>query len=238
MKKILGLIPARGGSKGVPNKNIRLLNNKPLIAHTIETATKSELLTDVVVSTDDHKISDVSKCFGANVPFLRPEHIATDEAKTIDVCLHAINYFQKNGMNFEILVLLQPTSPLRSVHDIDGTINLLLNHKKNSCITLSSVGSCHPNYIYRRKSLEVDIFSPLITHQVIGERRQEFEDYYYRNGAVYAVRTDFLLKNNLIMDKESLGFIMPEIRSVNIDTEFDFIMAEKLIEMNEKNIKR
>lgn len=232
MKRILALIPARGGSKGVPRKNLRKLCQKPLIGYSIDVANESKLITDIAVTTDDDEIADVSREFGCNVPFKRPDFLASDTAKTIDVCLHALEFYQKNGIDFDILVLLQPTSPLRNVEDLDGTIEKLIrNSQSKSCITLSPVGACHPNYLYKRMKND-NVFTPMIEEQEQGERRQEFATFYYRNGAVYAVRVDFLLHSKKLMEEKSLGYIMPEERSVNIDCEYDFLLAEKLMEIN------
>ena len=137
-KTILGLIPARGGSKGLPRKNIRPLLGKPLIAWTIEQALASEYLDRVVVSTDDEKIAEISRKYGAKVPFMRPKESAADEARRIDVVLHAIDWMEKNDNSYDLIMLLQPTSPLRTSEDIDKAIKLFISKKADSLFLINS----------------------------------------------------------------------------------------------------
>ena len=230
MAKILAVIPARGGSKGVTRKNIRPLLGKPLIAYTIEAAKKCALLSEIIVSTDDAEIAEVSRKYGAAVPFMRPSFLATDEAKSDAVCLHAISFYEEKGEFFDLLVLLQPTSPLRSTETIDSTIKVMLkNPSATSAITLTRVGNSHPNYIYKTKSNKSNKFTPLIPQQIAGTRRQEFDQYYYRNGAVYVVNVNFLKAENKVCDSECLAHIMAEEESVNIDSEFDLFLAEQVL---------
>ena len=143
-KKILGIIPARGGSKGIPKKNIAQLSGKPLIAYTINAALKSKLLTKVIVSTDDKKIADIAKEYGCEVPFIRPESLSGDDVLTYPVLKHAIEFLQENNHEkYDAILLLQPTSPFRSSKDIDNAINLL--SKDVDCvISISNVEGNHP----------------------------------------------------------------------------------------------
>lgn len=230
MANILAVIPARGGSKGVQRKNIRHLLGKPLISYTIEAALKCDVLSEVIVSTDDEEIAAISKRYGAAVPFKRPDYLATDEAKSVDVCLHAISFFEEKGIEFDFLVLLQPTSPLRSEKTISETVKLLLNDPSAvSAVTLTSVGNRHPNYVYKPIVDQSNHFRPLISQQTIGKRRQEFEQYYYRNGAVYVVDVNFLKSEKKIVDLECSAYVMPEEESINIDSEFDLFFAEQVL---------
>ena len=136
---ILGLIPARGGSKGLPRKNIKLLLGKPLIAWTIEQALASKYLDKVVVSTDDEEIAKISKKYGAEVPFIRPKELATDKTKGIDVVLHTIRWMEENGKSYDFLMLLQSTSPLRTFEDMDKAIELLFLKKAKAIVSVCEV---------------------------------------------------------------------------------------------------
>ncbi|MBP3197174.1 MAG: acylneuraminate cytidylyltransferase family protein [Butyrivibrio sp.] len=222
-KKIIAIIPARGGSKGIPNKNIYPLCDKPLIAYTIEAAKKSKYIDNVVVSTDSEKISEVSKQYGAQVPFLRPENLATDTAKTIDVLIDALDRLQKCDEKYHTLVLLQPTSPLRSTEDIDSAIELFF---ANGCESLVSVTEVNINPVLIRKI--VDGKACPILNQSSTVRRQDFEKYYRVNGAIYINKIDELTCLTSLNDN-SLAYIMPTSRSLDIDTQDDIKEAEKII---------
>ena len=222
-QKIIAIIPARGGSKGIPNKNIYPICQKPLIAYTIEAAKKSKYIDNVVVSTDSEKISEVSKQYGAKVPFLRPDILASDTAKTIDVLIDALDRLQKNNEKYHTLVLLQPTSPLRSTEDIDSAIELFF---ANECESLVSVSEVKINPVLIRKI--VDGKACPILNQSSTVRRQDFEKYYRVNGAIYINKIDKLTGQTSLNDN-SLAFIMPSSRSLDIDTPDDIKEAEKII---------
>ena len=231
MKRILGIIPARGGSKGVVRKNIRLLAGKPLIVHTIDTAERCELLTDVIISTDDLAIAEICRAHGARVPFLRPEELATDRAKSLDVCLHALDFFAGTGKEYDYLVLLQPTSPLRSVTTLRESIELILgNPDAESLITVTHAGNMHPNYMYHQSRERENYFEPLLRDDGGAVRRQDMKDYYYRNGAVYITKVEYLRTAGRVFSETSMAYVMPAEESVNIDTEFDLFLAEQIIQ--------
>lgn len=151
-KKTLAIIPARGGSKGIPYKNIMNINGKPLIAYSIEAAKQSKYIDYILVSTDDDKIKEVSLQYGASVPFLRPEEISNDTAKSIDVVIHGINYLKESGEEFDYVVLLQPTSPLRTSQDIDEAIEILIKNEKESLVSVCEVEE-NPVLMRDRKSV-------------------------------------------------------------------------------------
>ena len=224
---ILGVIPARGGSKGVARKNIRPLNGKPLIAYTVEESCKSKYLTRVIVSTDDLDISDVARKCGADVPFIRPAELATDSAPAIDVVIHALLEVEKlnKQVKYEIIVLLQPTAPFRKAEDIDGAIDLLVNNKADSVISVVSVGGHHPA---RMKYLERNrLIDPPFCEAYENQPRQELKPMVIRNGAIYATKRETLLRRSF-KGKVSMAWIMPPERSINIDSEYDFHLAEWL----------
>ncbi|WP_352418296.1 acylneuraminate cytidylyltransferase family protein [Proteiniborus sp.] len=226
-KRFLAIIPARSGSKGLKDKNIKNLNGKPMIAYTIEAAKECNIFEEIIVSTDSLKYAEISNKYGASVPFLRPEYLSTDTATTNDVIECTIKELQKIGKEFDYFILLQPTSPLRTSEDILGAVKLL--HKKNANCVVSVCEAEHsPLYMNTLdESLSMDVFLP----KDIKTRRQEFPTYYRLNGAIYISKVDYFLKYNNFYGEKSYAYIMDKIRSIDIDDEFDFIMAENYIKM-------
>jgi len=225
-KNILGLIPARGGSKGLPKKNIKLLLGKPLIAWTIEQALASKYLDRVVVSTDDEEIAEISKKGGADVPFIRPKELAEDDAKGIDVVLHAINWIEKSDNKCDLIMLFQPTSPLRTKADIDKAIELLFLKEAKAIVSVCEVDH-HPLWV---NTLPEDrCMKNFIKPEIMNKNRQELPVFYRLNGAIYIAYCDYLKKYKSFIDKNTYAYIMPKNRSVDIDNEIDFQLAEILI---------
>ena len=229
MMKTLGIIPARGGSKGIPRKNIVRLLDKPLIAYTIESALRSRMITRLVVSTEDSEISFVAREYGADVPFLRPAELATDDALSLPVVQHATREVEKlDGMVFDVVVMLQPTTPLRTAEDIDAGISLLIESNADSVISVVDVGGYHPSYMKR-----VLDDGRLINYTDRGYEdmrpRQQLPPVYIRNGALYITRRDVMLNENSFTGRDCRAYVMPRERSVNIDTEFDLILVEYLL---------
>lgn len=230
-KKILAVIPARLGSKRVPKKNIKILAGEPLIAYTIKSALKSKLLDRIIVSTNDKKIAEIAKKYGAEVPFLRPFSLAKDETQTLPAIQHAVSYLKKSeGYIMDIIVVIQPTSPLVIAQDIDDAIKKMINKNTNSCITVCEVSE-RPEWMYFVKN---DKFKPLLK-PVLNKKqqKQDLPKIYIANGAVYATKRDALMKDNKIVDKNNLTtLIMPRERSIDIDEPIDFKIAEALIKNN------
>lgn len=226
--KTLCLINARSGSKGVPGKNIRPLNGKPLIAYSIETALKSRLIERVIVSTDAQNIADIAKAYGAEVPFLRPPELATDTAKQIDVMIHAVTMLEQVGSRYDYICILQPTCPLRDPQDVDGALDLLVSSNADSVITITEVGGRHPRTLYT-KDLDYKI-KPYLESDSAGVRRQDFEDLFWRTGAVYAMKRNVLLEQRSLYGQDIRGYTVPETRSFNIDTPFDWDLTEAWIQ--------
>jgi len=221
--EILAIIPARGGSRGIPRKNVQLIAGEPLIAHTIKSARKSEYITRIIVSTDDKEIAEISKVFGAEV-VLRPAEISGDTASSEAALLHTIGYLKKNEGYFpDLTVFLQCTSPLALAEDIDRTIALLLNTATDCAFSASE--SHQFLWITRRNG-----FAQGINHDPeIRPRRQEMELQYRENGAVYAMRTEgFVRAGRRFFGKISLS-VMPPERSLDIDEPLDLEIAEFLI---------
>jgi CMP-N,N'-diacetyllegionaminic acid synthase len=223
---VLCVVPARGGSKGVPRKNIRALGGKPLIAHTIEAALGARRPTRLIVSTDDEEIATVARKFGAEVPFIRPPELASDSARAIPVLQHAVGALRETGNSYEAVMMLQPTTPFRDSDDIDGAIALLQSTGADSVISVVDVEGHHPA---RMKFLDGDrLVDPPFCEATENQPRQELTPMYLRNGAIYLVKTAVLLGGSL-KGADCRGLVMPHARSVNIDTERDFRLAEWML---------
>jgi CMP-N-acetylneuraminic acid synthetase len=221
---ILGIITARGGSKGIPGKNIKLLGGKPLLAYTIEVAKQSKLLTRTILSTDDEKIAAVGREWGAEVPFLRPSQLAQDGTLHLPVVQHAVNFMEKKlGEKFTHLVILQPTSPFRTVEDLDGTIKLLLETGADSAVSVVEVKGDHP---IKAKRLVGNQILPYFMPESEGIRRQDLPKAYKRSGAVYALRRDLAMMDGRFYGDKVVGYEVPRERSIDIDDELDWVQAE------------
>lgn len=226
-KKIIALIPARGGSKGIFRKNIRPLCGKPLIAWTIEQANKSRYLDKVIVSTDDREIARISTKYGANAPFLRPKKLATDRARLIDVVLHSLRWLKDNCETYDLLMVLQPTSPLRLSRDIDKAIRLLFSKRGKSIISVCEVIEYNPYFINTLpKDFSMEYFEP---KHLMGKNRQEMPKFYKMNGAIYLAFSNFWVAKKSYLGKKTYAYLMPKERSIDIDNEFDLKFAEFLI---------
>lgn len=223
-KKFIAIIPARSGSKGLKDKNIKQLNNKPMIAYTIEAAVKSGVFDDVIVSTDSQKYADISIKYGASVPFLRPDYLSTDTATTNDVIEYTIKELKETEKDYDYFMILQPTSPLRQPEDILGAVKLLFEKDANSVVSVCEVEHS-PLYMNTLdKSLSMNSF----LQNDIKTRRQELPKYYRLNGAIYLCKADYFLRYKNFYKEKSYAYIMDKKRSVDIDDEIDFIMAKSL----------
>lgn len=225
---ILALIPARGGSVRLPRKNILPFAGKPLIAWSIEAALGAGKITKVVVSTDDDEISSVSKKYGAEVPFQRPAELATNTSTTTDVLIHAIEYFKSINESFDYVIVLQPTSPLRTSTHINEAIDLL--NKKEADAIVSVCELAHPiewcNFIPENLSLE-----NFLDEKVKNKRSQDFVPVYRPNGSIFILDVEkFLNCKKLYFDKNIYAYNMRERTSIDIDTIEDLLMAECLKE--------
>lgn len=225
--RVLGIIPARGGSKGVLRKNIRGLAGKPLMVWTLE-AVKASQLARVIVSTDDAEIAETARSFGGDAPFLRPAEFATDAARAIPVLQHAVRFCEHAGETYDAVMMLQPTSPMRLTVDIDGAIaKLRADSSATAVISVVSVGDQHPA---RMKFLQQGVLvDPPFAEGFENQPRQELVPLYLRSGSIYLVRRDTLMINNSLKGDRCLAQIMPRNRSVNIDSAFDLELAEWLM---------
>lgn len=221
-KSVLAVITARGGSKGLPGKNIRPLRGKPLIAWTIEAARQSACVDRLVLSSDDPEIIAVARNFGCEVPYVREPALATDTAGSMDVILDAI----RRCPGHEWVVLLQPTSPLRTADDIDGTLRRCFETGAPAGVSIS-LAEQSPYWMYSMGA--EGALSPVLAAPAVG-RRQDLPKVYALNGAVYAAECDWLVRNRTFVTPETIGYEMPSERSADIDDLADFAMAELILE--------
>jgi len=219
---LLALIPARGGSKRIPRKNIRLFCGRPLLQWTIDAACALSCVDRVVVSTDDPQIAEVASDCGAEVPFLRPAELATDTAKGIAPVLHALEQLPQ----VSDVLLLQPTSPLRTSGDIEAIVSLRQLAGRESAVSLTP-SSKHPAWMYSLShDQRLESFYTMTEFQLTKQQSQV----YALNGALYLASRDFLMREQAFIGPETVGYVMPAERSVDIDTPFDWKLAEFLME--------
>jgi len=230
---ILSIIPARGGSKGVPRKNIKKLSGKPLIAYSIEAASKSKYLSKVIVSTEDKEIASVSESFGAEIPFLRPKNLATDTAKAIEVAKHALLKMEKlDKKKYELMVYLEPPTPFRESKDIDACIELFCKYKPSAVVSVCEANQYHP--ILMKKIDNEGLLKPLCFEEPEGMPRQLYNPpAYMRNGAVYVIKRDNIL-NNIFYGDRIIPYIMPFEKSICIDSIVDWYAAEAMYNVHSK----
>ncbi|GAU77771.1 cytidylyltransferase domain-containing protein [Fusibacter sp. 3D3] len=220
---MIAIIPARGGSKGLPRKNIKLFHGKPLIAYTIEAALNSKYIERVIVSTEDAEIAEISKKYGAEVPFLRPAELATDTSKAIDAYVFTVESLQEiNKMTFDQIVILQPTSPLRKATHIDEAIELFFERGANSIISVTP--SDHPPQWYKTIDTQGVLHSYIDSDN--SKNRQELELTYIPNGAIYVFNYSFLKENASYYSDSTYAYVMEKRFSIDIDSMYDFALAE------------
>ena len=227
--KILAIIPARGGSKGVPGKNIKFLNGKPLLGYTAEIALQSKYLTEVIVSTEDEQISTVAKSLGIQVPFIRPMALAQDNTPTIDVIVHALKWYESRNVFFDAVCLLQPTSPFRTVEFLNEAIE---KFTLRACDSLVSIQRVPPEYNpHWAFEVNEDGNLKIATGEAeIISRRQELPLAYHRDGSIYITKTEVLLKEHSLYGK-SIAYIESAADFyVNIDTMEDWKKAEEMVQ--------
>ena len=223
-KKILVLIPARGGSKGIPGKNIKELHGHPLIAYTISEALNSKYVDDVVVSTDSPDIARVSRLYGARVPFMRPAELSGDKAKTVDALVHAVKTLQDMGDVYSAVVLLQPTSPLRRSNEIDEALEVYFDHGEMGLVSVCLVAE---NPVLTRRFDKYGVLHPLLPMSST-VRRQDMPSFYHVDGAIY-INSVSDISSELSLNDNPIGYQMPEGRSLDIDEIEDFIRAEEIL---------
>jgi CMP-N,N'-diacetyllegionaminic acid synthase len=233
MSNAIGLVTARGGSKGVPKKNIRLVGGKPLIAWTIEAALNSRRLDRVVVSTDDPEIMRVAAAYGAETPFMRPNDLAGDTSGHLGVVLHAIHWLREHGDDAHYIMTLQPTSPFRSSQDIDAAIDLA-ESRDATAVTSVKPASEHP--MWAKLIDQHGVVRPFISDELNKALRQDLPDCYSSNGAIYLNRCRDLERDQLMVPQGTLAYIMSIENSIDIDTPWDFRIADLL--MRERDVRK
>lgn len=221
-RPVLAIIPARGGSKGVPGKNMRIVHGKPLIEWTIQAAKASKYIDRIVVSSDDDAIIDAARTAGADVPFKRPADLATDTATSIDVALHALDLLP----GFQVVVLLQPTSPLRLSMDIDAALELCQRTDSPACASVTEAEQS-PYWMFRVG--ERGRLKPVLADGPAVSRRQDLPDVYVLNGAIYVADCTWLRQTRSFLGPETVGYVMPESRSIDIDGPADLAAAESAL---------
>ena len=228
-KSVIGIVPARAGSKGLPRKNIAPLCGKPLIAWSIEAGLRSQYIDLVIVSTDSNKIAGISAEYGASVPFIRPAELATDETPTIDVVIHALEYLNiQRKQRFDYTVLLEPTSPLRDEADIDRAIKQLVdNIGASSLVGISRTEAQNPAFLVGLS--ENNFLLGLDQSEIKPVRRQEIKDVYFLEGSIYVSDTKTLIARRTFCHQETLGCIFPKWKSLEVDDLEDLIMVEALM---------
>lgn len=226
--KILAIIPARGGSKGVPGKNIKLLGDKPLIAYSIEQAIMSNSFENIIVSTDNQDIASVAKQFGANVPFIRPSELADDTASSISVVQHAVDFYEAIGSFYDAICLLQPTSPFREKGFINKAITTFSNNDSDALISVLQVPhQYNPHWVFEPDS---NGFLQIATGEnELIKRRQELPMTFFRDGSIYLTKIDAIKKGSFFGQKLSFIQTNPDLY-MNIDSANDWLQAEQKIQ--------
>lgn len=228
MNKILAVIPARLGSKRLPEKNIKMLNGKPLLAYTIDAIKKSQYIDRFVVSTEDTNIAQIAQSCGAEI-INRPKELASDESPTDDVIINVLEQLQKKEQYIpDIIILLQPTSPLRTTEDIDTAIKTFLDSSGESLVSVTEYDHT-PYWAFR---IEKGVLKPEFTKDSL-KRSQDLPKLYRPNGSIFISRVQTFLEYRSFYTKQILSFIMPRERSIDIDDEFDFSIAEFLLRTSE-----
>lgn len=229
--KTLGIIPARGGSKGIPRKNIRNICGKPLIEYSISSAKESNKLTHFVVSTEDAEIAEISKKLGAHV-INRSAEIANDDTPMLPVIQDAVRREEKRlGLKYDVVLILQPTTPMRTGEDIDSAITLLVNSRADSVVSVYKVSDAHPARMYKITDKKLTPFAP----EIADVRRQELPPVYHRNGAIYCFKRDLVMEQETFFGDDIRPLVMDAEVSVNIDEEMDLLIAELVIAKRNKN---
>lgn len=224
--KILGLIPARGGSKGIPFKNKKLLHGKELIRYTIETGLACPLIDEVIVSTDDVGIAKIAKTAGAKVPFLRPAELATDSSPSIDTIIHALEFLEKEKNHFDAICLLQPTVPFRDFDDVGDAILKFKESDADSLISVREVPHIFNPYWVYEKNPKTDFLKRVISNEKMIGRRQDLPQIFHRDGSIYLTKSKVILSQKSLYGEKIIHHEMSNSPNINIDTQKDWIDAE------------
>ncbi len=225
--RVLGLVVARGGSKGLPRKNLRPLLGKPLIKWSIIAGLNSPSLDSIVLSTDDDEIAKVARESGARVPFMRPAELAGDAASSVDVVLHAIDWLAAAGEHYDVVVLLEPTSPQRESDDIEAVLDIMDRTKSSAVVSVCRSESMHPSFMFHKN--ESERLQPFMEFQPTNLRRQEIDQLYFLDGTVYASNITALRKHKSFYHDDTACYEVPKWKSFEIDDLDDFLIVEALL---------
>lgn len=233
MMRVLGVIPARGGSKGVPRKNIRMLNGRPLLSYTVEAALAATSLARVILSTDDHAIADLGRRLGVEVPFMRPASLATDVTPTLPVVQHALAYLEERGDRFDAVCILQPTTPLRRSRDIDCCVERLRTSGADAVVTIVPVPvECNPHWVY---FIGADGAMRLSTGEKVPiPRRQALPAAVRREGSVYVVRRAAVMEHDTLFGDRLVGLMLDPAECVDINSDADWVRAEQMLRARDR----
>lgn len=225
--KILAIIPARGGSKRLPGKNIKSLHGKPLIQWAIESASGIKEVSRIVVSTDCPQIADVAEKSGAEVPFMRPEELASDTSSSTDVVKHALSFYKAKGEHFDYILLLQPTSPIRNAVHTQEAIDMLIAKQADAIV---SVCKCDHSPLWTNTLPDDQSMEGFVRSEFKNTRSQDLPDYYRLNGAIYITKTsNFFKENSLFLSSNIYAYVMDRESSIDIDDKLDFMLAETIL---------
>ncbi len=226
-KSFLAIVPARGGSKRLANKNCLLLDEKPLISYSIDAAKQSKYIDEIIVSTDSEIIAGIAKEMDISVPFLRPDEISQDTSSQIDVVMHTINFLSDVKKEYDYIILLQPTSPFRSGKHIDESIHLLAEEKAQAIV---SVCKMEHSPLWCNTLGENNSMDDFLQDNIINKQSQELDSYYNLNGAIYIIETKtFIKEKKFFLKKNIYAYIMNKISSIDIDDEYDLLYAASTI---------
>jgi N-acylneuraminate cytidylyltransferase/CMP-N,N'-diacetyllegionaminic acid synthase len=226
-KKILCIIPARKNSRGLKNKNIKIVNNKPLIGWSISAALNSKYIDDVIVSTDSKKIFDIANNLGASTPFIRPAHLAKDESPTCDVIMHAFSKIKNLTDNYDYFVLLEPTSPLTESSDIDSALEKMVKQESTSLVSVAKVTESHPSFCV--ELTQDDIMIPINKNNMKNiPRRQDVKPLYFYDGSLYISEIEEFIKQKSFFHDKTMGHVMPLWKSIEVDSMLDFYIVETI----------
>jgi CMP-N,N'-diacetyllegionaminic acid synthase len=234
-RKILAIIPARSGSKGIPKKNIKYLLGKPLITWTIEQAKKSSLIDTVFVSTDSEEIANIAEKWAVHVPFLRPPELAKDDSPTIDAINHVIESFEKEGKTYDIIVLLEPTSPLRKAGDIDAAIRLFLDHY-NHADALVSLGEVQLENPFIMEYIENNRLKKVISTNNQFYQRQQMPKVYFPYGVIYLSKIETLKKTRTFYQENTIPYLIERWQNYEIDDICDFLCVETILKQKLREV--
>lgn len=231
-KRILAIIPARGGSKGLPGKNIKKMCGKPLIAWSIEHAQKSKYVDEIFISTDSREIADVAEKFGVMVPEMRPAELAHDTTPSSEFIVYTLEKKKKEGKLFDYFILLEPTSPLRDVEDVDNSIEMLIdNPESDSCVGVCMSGTIHPAFMV---TVGENGFLQALNPEQQTLRRQDLPNVFFFEGSVYVSSVEEYLKKRTFYHDKTLPYVVPEWKSYEVDDYVDFKIIETIMNLKKK----